>query len=64
MYFNNCKGNIFVENTTNNEDLEDYYGNPQFANLYETTSKRRNVYCLDAKTPDYRVKIGKITASK
>jgi hypothetical protein len=64
MYFNNCKGNIFVENTTNNEDLEDYYGNPQFANLYETTPNTEMFIAWEAKTPDYRVKIGKITASK
>jgi hypothetical protein len=30
MYFNNCNGNIFVENFTNNDDLENWYGNPAF----------------------------------
>ncbi len=64
MYFNNCKGNIFVENSTNNEDLEDYYGNPQFSNLYEHTPNQEMFIDLKAKTPDFRVKIGKITASK
>ena len=64
MYFNNCKGNIFVENSSNNEDLEDYYGNPQFSNLYEHTPNQEMFIDLKAKTPDFRVKIGKITASK
>lgn len=66
MYFNNCKGNIFVENVSNNEDLEDYYGNLAFANLYESTPN--DVMFIDpkptSKTPDFRVQIGKITASK
>lgn len=66
MYFNNCKGNIFVENTTNNEDLEDYYGNSAFYNLYENTPNAEMF--IDSNkatgTPDFRVKIGKITASK
>jgi hypothetical protein len=65
MYFNNCKGNIFVENSSNNEDLEDFYGNTAFANLMETTPN--DVMFIDAKaaskTPDFRVQIGKITAS-
>ena len=64
MYFNNCKGNIFVENSSNNEDLEDYYGNPQFSNLYEHTPNQEMFIDIKAKTPDFRVKIGKITASK
>lgn len=64
MYFNNCKGNIFVENSTNNEDLEDYYGNPQFSNLYEHTPNQEMFIDIKGKTPDFRVKIGKITASK
>lgn len=65
MYFNNCKGNIFVENTTNNEDLEDYYGNTAFFNLYENTdNKEMFIDLYNPKNPDFRVKIGKITASK
>ena len=34
MYFNNCQGNIFTENISNNEDLENWYGNNAFANVY------------------------------
>jgi hypothetical protein len=66
MYFNNCKGNIFVENTANNEDLEDYYGNNAFFNLYENTPNAEMfIDSGNAKSnPDFRVKIGKITASK
>lgn len=66
MYFNNCKGNIFVENTTNNEDLEDYYGNGSFFNVYENTPNAEMFINCDNKksVPDFRVKIGKITASK
>lgn len=66
LYFNNCKGNIFVENTANNEDLEDYYGNPAFSNLYENTPNAEMfIDCNNSKSvPDFRVKIGKITASK
>ncbi|MEO8515531.1 MAG: hypothetical protein ABI426_02245 [Flavobacterium sp.] len=65
MYFNNCKGNIFVENTSNNEDLEDYYGNTAFFNLYENTdNKEMFIDLYNPKNPDFRVKIGKITASK
>ena len=64
-YFNNCKGNIFVENSTNNEDLEDYYGNNSFYNLYQNTDN--NEMFLDIyntkNNPDFRIKISKITAS-
>lgn len=65
MYFNNCKGNIFIKDSSNNDDLEDYYGNPQFFNLYETTpSAEMFINSVETKNPDFRVKIGKITASK
>ena len=66
MYFSNCKGNIFVENTADNADLEDYYGNLSFSNLYENTPNAEMfIDSSNAKsTPDFRVKIGKITASK
>jgi hypothetical protein len=66
MYFNNCKGNIFVENTANNDDLEDYYGNVSFANLYEKTPNAEMFIesNISKSTPDFRVKIGNITASK
>lgn len=66
IYFNSCKGNIFVENNTNNEDLEDYYGQTSlFNNVYESTDNK--VMFLDIynakNNPDFRIKIGNITAS-
>ena len=65
MYFNLCKGNIFVENNTNNEDLESWYGNASFFNVY---SQGENIETFidpfNDKRPDYRLNIGKITASK
>ncbi|WP_394759828.1 hypothetical protein [Flavobacterium sp.] len=64
-YFNSCKGNIFVENSTNNEDLEDYYGNTSFFNVYENTDNKEmflDIYNLK-NNPDFRLKISKITAS-
>jgi hypothetical protein len=65
MYFNLCKGNIFVENNTNNEDLESWYGNASFFNVY---SQGENIETFidpfNDKRPDFRLNIGKITASK
>ncbi len=64
MYFNSCKGNIFTEYNTNNEDLENWYGNSAFANVY---SKSKNAETFidfaNDKLPDYRLRIGNITAS-
>ena len=64
MYFNLCKGNIFVVNNSNNEDLESWYGNAAFANVY---SKAENIVTfidfMNEKRPDFRLRIGKITAS-
>lgn len=65
VFFNNCKGNIFAENSTNNEDLEDYYGNPSFFNLYENTPNvELFISASETKSPDFRVKVGKFTAGK
>lgn len=65
MYFNNCNGNIFVENNSNNEDLENWYGNTSFFNVY---SKSNNVETFidfaNEKKPDFRLRINKIIASK
>ena len=64
MYFNNCNGNIFVEYDSNNEDLENWYGNSAFSNVYSNSANyetfietRRN------KRPDFRLRINKIIAS-
>lgn len=64
MYFNICKGNIFVENNSNNEDLESWYGNAVFANVY--SKAENNVTFIDFmndKRPDFRLRIGGITVS-
>ena len=64
IYFNNCKGNIFMENNSNNEDLEDYYGNSSFSNLSsQGDNKETFIDIYNSKQPDFRLKIAKITAS-
>lgn len=64
MLFNNCNGNIFVEYNSNNEDLENWYGNSAFFNVY---SKGNNYETfIDTKSErrlDFRLKINKIIAS-
>ncbi|CAM3960063.1 hypothetical protein [Flavobacterium weaverense] len=65
MYFNFCKGNIFTEFVANNEDLENWYGNSAFSNVY---SKSDNIATFinfkTSKKPDFRLRIGKIVVSK
>jgi hypothetical protein len=64
MYFNKCKGNIFSEGSLNNEDLESYYGNPVFFNLYETTSNLETFNDFaNPRRPDFRLALTKFTAS-
>ena len=63
MYFNNCKGNIFTENVPNNEDLENWYGNSAFGNVYSRGLDSETF--IDAKNsdkPDFRLRINKIIA--
>jgi hypothetical protein len=64
MYLNFCNGNIFTEGTTDNEDLESYYGNSVFFNLY---SKTTNIETFNdfanPRRPDFRLALTKITAS-
>jgi hypothetical protein len=64
MYFNNCKGNIFTEGMSNNEDLENWYGNSIFKNVYSRGSDTETF--IDAKNldnPDFRLRINKIIAT-
>ncbi|UFH36279.1 hypothetical protein [Flavobacterium acetivorans] len=64
MYFNFCKGNIFTEFNSNNEDLESWYGNSIFSNVYsKSDNKETFIDFLNDKRPDFRLKIGKIVAS-
>lgn len=65
MYFNNCKGNIFVENDANNEDLENWYGNASFFNVYSKSNNAETfIDFANEKRPDFRLRINKIIASK
>ncbi|WP_343696125.1 hypothetical protein [Flavobacterium sp.] len=64
MYFNLCKGNIFTEYNSNNEDLESWYGNSVFFNVYsQSDNKETFIDIFNPKKPDYRLQLGKITAS-
>ena len=62
-YFNNCNGNIFLNFNDNNEDLENWYGNPSFFNVYSRANHSELFIDLDnSKRPDYRLLINKIIA--
>jgi len=64
MYFNNCKGNIYSENVPNNEDLENWYGNSAFNNVYSYGSDSETF--IDVKNldnPDFRLRINRIIAN-
>ncbi|PQV49047.1 hypothetical protein CLV33_104255 [Jejuia pallidilutea] len=64
MYFNNCNGNIFVENNSNNEDLENWYGNRAFFNVYSKSNNTETfISANNYKRPDFRLRINKIIAS-
>lgn len=64
MFFNQCTGNIFTENKTDNADLENWYGNSIFSNVYSHTDNKETFVDLDnARRPDFRLQLGKITAS-
>jgi hypothetical protein len=65
MYFNNCKGNLFTENNTNNEDLENWYGQSAFFNVYSTGNNSETfIDFSNDRKPDFRLQLSKITASK
>lgn len=64
MYFNNCNGNIFVDNDSNNEDLENWYGNLSFFNVYAKSPNAETfIDTRSSKRPDFRLRINKIMAS-
>ncbi|OUS00125.1 hypothetical protein A9Q86_11840 [Flavobacteriales bacterium 33_180_T64] len=63
-YFNNCKGNIFVKNSPNNEDLENWYGNSAFNNVYSIGPDSETfIDTKNKKQPDFRLRINRIIAS-
>lgn len=64
MYINFCKGNIYSEGIDNNEDLEGYYGNSVFFNLYSKTTNLETFNDFaNPKRPDFRLALSKFTAS-
>jgi hypothetical protein len=64
MYFNNCNGNIFVENHANNDDLENWYGNPAFFNVYSKGLDTETfIDIFNERTPDFRLRINQIMAT-
>jgi hypothetical protein len=64
MYINFCNGNIFTEGSDNNEDLEGYYGNSVFFNLYSKTTNLETFNDFaNPKRPDFRLALSKFTAS-
>lgn len=65
MYFNNCKGNIFTVDNANNEDLESWYGQSAFFNVYSKGNNSETfIDFSNEKKPDFRLQLSKITASK
>ncbi|MBB1194224.1 hypothetical protein DNC80_11180 [Flavobacterium sp. SOK18b] len=65
MYFNNCKGNIFIVDNSNNEDLESYYGQTNLFNYFSPNSNNAETFIdfANEKRPDFRLQLSKITAS-
>lgn len=64
MYFNSCEGNIFIEDSSNNEDLESWYGNSSFENVYSKgEDKNTFIDTKNLRNPDFRLRINKIIAS-
>lgn len=64
LYINFCKGNIFTESNPDNEELENWYGNSTFFNVYDKKSNADAFLdFFNEKRPDFRLKISKITAS-
>ncbi|SEA68307.1 hypothetical protein [Bizionia paragorgiae] len=63
-YFNNCNGNIYVKYKPNNEDLENWYGNRIFNNVYSKGPDTETF--IDSKSlsnPDFRLRINRIIAT-
>jgi hypothetical protein len=63
-YFNNCKGNIYIKNNSNNEDLENWYGNRAFNNVYSKGPDSETFIDLkNSNRPDFRLRINRIFAA-
>jgi hypothetical protein len=64
MYFNLCKGNILQRIISDNSDLENWYGNSVFSNVYSQSSNIETfIDVTNSKRPDFRLNLGNITAS-
>ena len=64
-YFNNCNGNIFVKDKSNNEDLENWYGSRAFNNVYSKGPDSETfIDSNNQKNPDFRLRINQIVASR
>ena len=64
VLFNNFKGNMFSKkNNYNNEDIEKWYANPDFSNLYSKASHSiLFVGINNIENMDYRLRVNKILA--
>ncbi len=63
-YFNNCNGNIFRKGFSNNDDLENYYGNRAFDNVYSMGPDSETfIDSGNTRYPDFRLRINKIYAT-
>ncbi|SDS34239.1 hypothetical protein SAMN04515667_1959 [Formosa sp. Hel1_31_208] len=63
-YFNNCKGNIYRNGFSNNDDLESWYGSRAFDNVYSKGPDSETfINSNNSKRPDYRLRINRIIAS-
>jgi len=63
-YFNNCRGNIFIANQANNDDLESWYGSRAFNNVYAKGNDSETfIAAHHRRQPDFRLKINKIYAA-
>ncbi|RED45166.1 hypothetical protein DFQ10_10233 [Winogradskyella eximia] len=64
LYFNNCKGNIYRKDYSNNDDLESWYGSRAFDNVYSKGPDSETfIDSNNSKYPDFRLRINKIIAS-
>ena len=63
-YFNNCNGNIFRKGYFNNDDLESWYGNRAFNNVYSKGPDSETFIDIEnSRLPDFRLRINRIIAS-
>ena len=64
MFFNSCEGNIFVDGSSNNDSIEEYYGAAYFGNLFDNNGNNYETFIdiKNTKRPDYRLQINGIVA--